>query len=231
MQFISCHDGRIFKTAGQWAGPRKRGFQFSLPALDGLLPDGGIVRGAVHEVLSLPQQPVPRFFALLLARSVGGVIVWCDPKHTLYPPAVAAAGVSMERLFLLHPNNQTDQSWAIAECMQCKGVAATIAQVGKLSRIETRKYQLAAEKGGGIGILLRPLDRHATLYSAATRWLVSPCPGTRIVQRWTIQLLHAHGGQIGKTVIMEHHRETNTLCAVEQLVDRSGESKTIRISA
>lgn len=231
MQFISCHDGRIFKTASQWAGPQKKGFQTGLSALDDLLTGRGIARGAVHEVLSLPNHGVPRFFALLLAKAASGVIVWCDPRQTLYPPAIAVAGVPMEKLFLLHPTTQADQSWAIAECMQCKGVAATIAQVGKLSRIETRRYQLATEKGGGIGILLRTLDRHAQLYSAATRWLVAPHPGSRTVQRWTIQLLHAHGGQIGKTVILEHHRETNTLRAIEQLVDRSSESETLRISA
>jgi protein ImuA len=162
-----------------------------------------------------------------------GAIVWCDPQHTLYPPAVAAAGVPLEKLFLLYPSNPAEQLWAITECLRCKGVAATIAQVSSLSRIEARRLQLAAERGGGVGILLRRLDRNASIYAAATRWLVCPCQGLRTVQRWKIQLIHAHGGRIGQTVILEHHREENLVCAVDQLADRPGQAGngSIRVSA
>jgi hypothetical protein len=133
----------------------------------------------------------------------------------------------MEKLFLLHPRSQTEQSWAIAECMRCRGVGATIAQVGGLTRIEARRLQLAVERGGGVGILLRPLDRNASIYAAATRWLVSPARGLRTVQRWKIQLLHAHGGRVGQTVFLEHHRETNSVRAVEQLADRQGAATNV----
>ena len=223
MQFVSCHNGRIFTTTAQWqcngAAPR-RTFKTGLSAIDDLLPGQAFVRGAVHELLSDPRHGLPLSFALLLARANSGAIVWCDPQETLYPPAVAAAGVPLEKLFLLHPKNQADQSWAIAECMRCKGVGVTIARVAKLSRIEARRLQLTAERGGGIGVLLRPLDRNASTYAAATRWLVSPVPGLRTVQKWKIQLIHAHGGRVGQTVILEHYHETNTVRAAEQLVDR-----------
>jgi hypothetical protein len=80
-----------------------------------------------------------------------------------------------------------------------------------LSRIEARRFQLAAERGRGIGILLRPYDRTANVYSAATRWLVAPQRGLRTVQRWRIELIHGHGGQVGQAVILEYHRETNSI--------------------
>jgi len=227
MQFVSCHNGQIFTSAAnQWnslTNP-KRSFQTGLSAIDDLLPGKALARGAVHEILSDPKHPTPRFFALLLAKAVNGTIVWCDPEGVVYPPAIAAAGVSLEKLYLLHPTTQADQSWAIAECMRCKGVGATIAQAGKLSRIEARRLQLATEQGGGIGLLLRKLDRNVSIYAAATRWLVSPARGLRTVQRWKIQLIHAHGGRLGATVILEHHRETNTVRAVEQLADRPRET-------
>jgi protein ImuA len=231
MQFVSCHNGQIFKTsAATIASPKNRTFVTGLSAIDTLMPGGAFPRGSVHEILSDPNYGTPRFFALLLAKSLNGVIVWCDPEGTLYPPAVAAAGVPMEKLYLLHPKTQADQSWAIAECMRCKGVSATIAQVGRLSRIEARRLQLAAEQGGGIGILLRPMDRNASVYAAASRWLVSPAQGLRTVQRWKIQLIHAHGGRIGQTVILEHHRETNTLRASEQLANRQSETVATEVA-
>lgn len=154
-----------------------------------------------------------------------GAIVWCDPQGKLYPPAVAAMGVPLDRLFLLRPKTIPDENWAIAECLRCRGVSATIASPRRLSRIEARRFQLAAERGKGIGILLRPYDRTANVYAATTRWLVTPQRGLRTVQRWRIELIHGHGGQIGQAVILEHHRETNSiqvhpLRALEQLADR-----------
>jgi hypothetical protein len=108
------------------------------------------------------------------SKSLCGAIVWCDPQGKLYPPAVAAMGVPLDRLFLLRPKTIPDENWAIAECLRCRGVSATIASPRRLSRIEARRFQLAAERGKGIGILLRPYDRTANVYSATTRWLISP---------------------------------------------------------
>jgi hypothetical protein len=158
-----------------------------------------------------------------------GAIVWCDPLHALYPPAVAAMGVPLDRLFLLHPKTVADENWAVTECLRCRGVAATVASPRRLSRIEARRFQLAAERGGGVGLLLRPFDRTAQIYAAATRWLVGPCRGERTVQRWKMQLIHGHGGRVGQGVILENHRDTGTLQArvqvhpvreADQLADR-----------
>ena len=160
------------------------------------------------------------------SNNLRGAVVWCDPQGKLYPPAVAAMGVPLDRLFLLRPKTIPDENWAIAECLRCRGVSATIASPRRLSRIEARRFQLAAERGKGIGILLRPYDRTANIYSATTRWLVSPQRGLRTVQRWRIELIHGHGGQVGQAVILEHHRETNSIQVhpvhpTQQLVDRS----------
>jgi hypothetical protein len=240
MQFVSCHNGQIFTSTTQWGSAgtfeKRRVFPTGLDAIDQLLSGEGFARGMVHEILHDPRSGNggSRFFALLLAKSAGGNIIWCDPNRTLYPPAVAAAGVPMEKLFLLHPKNPTEQAWAIAECMRCKGVGATVASVPAISRIQARRLQLATERGGnGVGILLRPIDRNASIYAAATRWLVSPLQGERTVQKWKIQLIHAHGGRVGQIVILEHHRETNIVRAAEQLAHRQGETKVapVRVSA
>ncbi len=245
MQLISCHNGKLLTSAlAEQNIPRPKVFTTSLPALDELLPHGGFVSGAIHEILSEKKHGVPRFFALLLAaRGTGfqpvrenqhglkthatktGAIVWSDPRRELYPPAVESLGIPLDRLYLLHPKTTSDQIWATTECLRCKGVSATVAQIDRMSRIEARRLQLAAETGGGIGILLRPLDKRASIYAAATRWLVAPMPGLRTVQRWKIQLLHAHGGCVGQTVILEHHRENSsieahTLHPAAELADR-----------
>src|SRR5690348_1940587 len=129
-------------------------------------------------------------------------LIWSDPTHQLYPPALAAHGIPPDRLLLLRPRDLEEQTWAIAECLRCRGVGAVVAAPGALSRIEARRLQLAAEQGGGVGLLLRT-TRDATHYAAATRWLVRSARGQRTVQRWNIQLLHGHGGRIGQTVCLE----------------------------
>lgn len=211
-----------------WRGRRKEIFSTGLPAVDQLLPEGGLPRAAMHEILADPRHGLPLFFPTLLARAAGGkdhgtAIFWCDPEGTIYPPALAAAGIALERLYLLRPRTQQDLIWAMAESLRCPGVAAAIAAPRGLGRIEARRLQLAAETGGGIGLLLRamlPNGRAPVHHAAHTRWLVAPVVGNRTVQRWRIRLIHCHGGNIEQTVILEHCRETNSVCAAVELAHR-----------
>ena len=147
-------------------------------------------------------------------------IIWSDPRGEFYPPALASFGLDLKHLYLLRPQTDADESWAITEALRCRGVGAVVAAPSRLSRIVARRLQLAAEHGGSVGILLRPRDKSASVYAAATRWLVAPCPGERTIQRWKIQLLHGHGGRIGQAVFLELCRETNSLRALEKLPDR-----------
>lgn len=223
-----------------------RWFRTGLPLLDALSPGGAFARGAVHEVLSEPGGARPSYFALLLAKSAaqaspGGAVVWSDPRCELYPPALAAAGVPLERLFLLRPKSADDEVWAVSECLRSRGVAATVAALERLTDIQARRLQLAAETGGGVGLLLRTTGkRSAAHYAAATRWLVRPRPlpvkGEREgpdmrgpdmrVQRWSVELVHGHGGQVAKAVVLEVSRGSGTadaldhVCAFEAVADR-----------
>jgi protein ImuA len=184
-------------------------------------------RGAVHEILSGPSDGTPLFFAMLLAACSTGAIIWCDPGRSLYPPALAAHGVDLGRLLLLKPSSDAELTWAVGECLKCPGVGAVVAEVKarhRLTRVEARRLQLSAERGGGMGILLRPAGKASAEHAAATRWLVRPAPGERTVQRWAVQLVHGHGGRVGGVVILEHSRETNRVRAVEKLADRRRET-------
>ncbi len=180
MRFITCHRGQLQHVGlAQLMAGREYAFSTGIPELDDLAPAGGFARGAVHEILSDPAQGEPLSFALLLARAAcdpqrgdealrlpgagfsapwkpAAPMVWCDPARRLYPPALAAAGVSLERLFILRPTTPADLIWTIAESLRCKGVGATVAGVSHLSRIQARRLQLAAESGGGVGLLLSP---------------------------------------------------------------------------
>jgi hypothetical protein len=157
-----------------------------------------------------------------------GVVIWSDPHRELYPPALATLGVDLNNLILLRPKSEADELWAIAECLRCSAVAVTVAAPQKLSQIEARRLQLAAERGGGVGLLLRHTGRTSTHYAAATRWLISPARGERTIQRWKIQLLHGHGGRVGENVFLEYSRENHSVRAIEKLPHRQTATKTAK---
>lgn len=201
-------------------------FSLGLPAVDALLP-GGFGRGAVHEVLVPQGMGRARLFGLLIARAAAGkkgAIIWNEGDGRLYPPAVAAMGVELERLYLVRPRNAAEEHWVVAECLRCKGVGAVVALPERISHVEARRLQLAAEAGGGVGVLLREENKWSSVYAAATRWRVRPARGERTVQRWRVELIHGHGGRAGEGVYLESCRESHLVRAVEKLADRPVEA-------
>jgi len=211
-------------------------FRTGLDAIDDLAPNGGLWCGAIHELLFNSAVAPPKSLALFLARAAqgatGGVIVWNDPRRELYPTAVSSAGVDLRRLILLRPRNAMQELSALAECLRCQGVSATVTSLNRLSDIEARRLQLAAENGGGVGIFLRPmLKNSASHYAAATRWLVRPALESDDTQNWNIELLHGHGGRLGLSVLLEVDRETGDVRASAPLANRPAETPPIRATA
>jgi protein ImuA len=212
-----------------------RALRTGLHALDELAPGGAFRQGAVHELLWRRPAPVPTTFALLLAKAAqqsGGAVAWSDPERELYLPPLAAAGIDLRRLLLLRCAKRADQLWALAECMRCRGVSATVASIQNLSQIEARRLQLAAERGGGIGLFMRPYTPGTSaIYAAATRWLVQAAAGDDGVQRWRVELLYGHGGRTGQILLLEVDRETRALRASAPLADRPAPPAAARASA
>jgi cell division inhibitor SulA len=129
----------------------------------------------------------------------------------LYPPALLdrgnGQGLTPGRLWVVRAD-AGERLRAAAECMACRGVGAVVLPVfHSLTRVQARRLQLAAERGGGLAVLLRPRPLAHT-YAAATRWLVSPTPGTRLAQRWSLELLHGHGRPVGQILTLEQRRDT-----------------------
>jgi len=218
-------------------GPRacRRSFRTGLDSLDEIAPGGAFQNGAVHELLWTRKFTYPTSIALLLAKAAqkrGGAIAWNDPARELHLPALSAAGIDLRHLILLRCANRNDQLWAIAECLRCRGMSATVTLIERLSQIEARRLQLAAEQGGGVGLFMRPYASGiSNYYAAATRWLIQPAPGNGESQRWNVQLLHGHGGQIGKVLLLEVDRETRALRVSAPLADRSAAPAPARATA
>jgi hypothetical protein len=99
--------------------------------------------------------------ALLAARSLlrdGRVLVVLDRERTFYPPAAAAWGMPLEETIVVYPANATEELWALEQCLQSAGVAVSWCRLERATSRQLRRLQLAAERGRGLGFLLRPLS-------------------------------------------------------------------------
>lgn len=249
MRFLTVSSGQLVEM-GQWQREASAASRFStgIPAWDELLGPG-LTRSGVHELLYPANSARPLLPAMLLARaragaaSAGddhaicadgaggaGAIVISDPRQRLYPPAAAQLGIPLARLYLLHPKNREEELWALSECLACGGTSAVMAELGKLSQVEARRLQLAAERGGALGLWIRPAGAASSIYAAATRMLVEPVTATAATaaatatgccQRWRITLLHGHGCQVGKGIVLEYNREEHTVHSTSELADRA----------
>jgi hypothetical protein len=212
---------------------KSRSLFCELPAIDALLPPGGFCGGAIHEVLSSTQTPA-LLLPILMAKEAAkfGWVAWCDVSRQLYPPAVAAMGLPLDRLLVLRPDGGiNDELWAMTECLGCRGISACVMPLGHVGRVQTRRLQLAAERGGGIGIALRPARALSWPYAAVTRWMVRPASGERMIQRCNVELIHGHGGRVGEAVLLEMSHETNHVRAIETVADRQDPAQTAAASA
>src|SRR5205085_2689076 len=156
MRLVYAHHGQLHVAAPAVAELSDRAsksdhFFTGFHEWDAMAPSDGLSCGAVHELIWDPAHPQPRFVALMLARAAleqhRRAIIWCDPHHELYPPAILSMGVPVDRLLLLRPQNAVDELWALTECLRSRGVAAIIASPPAMSRVWARRFQLAAEQG------------------------------------------------------------------------------------
>ncbi|HEX5104665.1 MAG TPA: hypothetical protein VFV87_12680, partial [Pirellulaceae bacterium] len=129
------------------------------PALDALLPGGGLRRGSLVEYLSPGAGSGTGSLALCAAREAcaeGRALVVVDRRRTFYPPAAVTWGFDLANLLMLQPADDAAELWAIDQALRCPGVGAVYAPCGALDVRDFRRLQLAAEAGGTLGILLRP---------------------------------------------------------------------------
>ena len=168
------------------------------PEIDRALPGGGLPRAALHEILPDDTGAAQGFGALLMARS-GGAVFWITTADT--PPAsLARFGVVPSNLVLLRPVEEGEALWAAEEALRCPAVSAVLLAGMAPGEEAMRRLQLAAETGGGIGLLLREAgDEEAAPSPAATLWRVAGRAGGAAGDlgdpQWTLDLLRCRAGR------------------------------------
>lgn len=140
-------------------------FSTGCAAMDAWLPQGGLHPASLTEWVAAHDSVAAGSLAILAAahrlRQISDrPLVVVDPEGSLYPPALEALGVPVERLILLRPRSSADAIWAIDQSLRSGAVAAVWAMLAmRLEDRDARRLQLAAETGRTPGLLVR--DFHA----------------------------------------------------------------------
>jgi len=206
-----------------YEGPRREDLHkilpFGLAAVDSHL-DGGLARGALHEVVPEMQAALPAafgFIAAFLARISSPLpLVFVLPVYTrrqqgcLSGHGLNALGLDPSRLILIETAHRKDTLWAMAEALRSAAPAAVAGMIDKLDLKTSQKLQLAAGDAGLPLLLLRPAPT-LEASAAATRWRIGTAEAARdrfglyARPRWHLQLERARNGQPGQWVVEYDH--------------------------
>ena len=190
--------------------------------LDNLLPGRGFHRGTLVEWLASGAGSGVESLALATAREAcreGGALVVFDLTREFYPPAAVRLGIDSGSLIIVQAANQSDNLWALDQALRCPGVAGVLAWPEKLDGRTFRRLQLAAEQGGGLGLLVRPQGARHEPSWAAVRLAIEPLPAVALhaPRRLKVELLRSRGGASGGSVEVEIDHETHPLYLVSPL--------------
>lgn len=186
--------------------------------LDRLFPQGGMARGTLLEWLSQGPGIGAVTLALLAAREacLKKPLFVFDRRGEFYPPAVASLGIDLARTFFVHPGNAAEEAWAIEQTLRCPGVGAVLACKPPSRGQQLRRFQLASETGGSLGLFVRAASAREEPSWAAVRLLVEPLPSPhdRLLQ---VTVLRAWGGSTGAQITLGIDDETGSVRVAAQL--------------
>lgn len=184
----------VLQRPDVWRGshaPATSAVASGFPSLDELLPGGGWPGNALTDIV-LPRAGIGELRLLLpaLARLSRGDrwIAFIAPPYIPYAPALAAAGVDLSRILLVHPRTAAEHLWAIETSLRAGACAAVLGWVDNVMAGHLRRWQLAAEAGGALGVLFQ--SQNIAHSPAALRMQLAPA-GKSAVE---LNILKRRGG-------------------------------------
>ena len=216
--------------------------------IDDCLPGGGLPLGRWHEICGVGMEvetaAAPAAFTALMAAPLarqgrmGREVVWVLRRDDLWAPGLMGLGFPPERLIQVCARDEAEALSIMEDALATVGVAAVVGEVEAADLTAGRRLQLACEKRGATGFLIRrrPFGgnarREATGSAAATRWRIAsapsePRPGEPGLgpPRWRVELQRCRGGRTG-VWIMEKSDDALPLRVVAGLGDRELDTAT-----
>lgn len=174
------------------------GEQRQLPAqatgrapLDAQLPGHGWPIGRLSEIL-LPQigfGEIGLLLPLLAQRTQAGqLLVYVRPPCPPNVPALARAGVALDRLLLIAPASEREALWAAEQILASGSPASLLLWAEQADERAMRRLALAAEGSRSLALVFRPLAQERQVSPAALRIRID-----RPLARAPLSILKARG--------------------------------------
>jgi protein ImuA len=184
---------------------------FGVPEIDNKLIGGGLARGALHEIAGGSNGAIHGAaaisFAAGIAARANGPVLWCYTQPDLFAPALAASGLSEDRVVFFEAGNEKALLSCVEDALKHGSVAAVVGEVANISHVQSLRLQYAAESTQTLALLVRRWRRHVDARdfgrdtAAFTRWRVTevnsvPLPVRGIGRpRWMLELMRTRTGQ------------------------------------
>ncbi len=169
-------------------------------ALDALLPGGGwpealteiaLAREGVGEIaLTLP--------AVVRVQAAGRDVVWIDPPHRPYAPALAAGGLDLARLVVVRCADAREQLWAYEQALRAPECGAAFAWLATNDERVLRRLGVAAREGRTWGVLWRRPGQRASAASAPLRLALAARDG-----KLAVQVVKRRGGDVAQPIVID----------------------------
>lgn len=187
-----------------WRGQNQHDDQASIPTgfneLDRALPSSGWSIGCVTELL-VAHTGIGEFSLLLPAlqrvTADGQWAALINPPHIPYAPALANAGINLERLLIIDSGNDKNTLWAAEQVLRAGLFAAVVAWVNRSTAQKQRRLQLAAETGKTWTTVYRPAVAKTEHSPVATRIVVDI-----VDNRLSLDIIKSRGGN-QKTITLD----------------------------
>ncbi len=201
---------RTIERASHRCAPQSDITLNGLPGLERLLGEAGWPRGCLVEWLAEGCGTGSTGLALWASREAwrDNLLVMIDSRRELHAQAAVPFAVDLSRTVFIRPEHPPDALWSLEQVLRTRGIGAVVCDVEKLSSQTCRRLQLAAEVGGGLGILLRPAQARGQPSFAEYRFLVQPLPPPNksdavVSRRRRVDLVRARRQFVERSIVVE----------------------------
>jgi hypothetical protein len=157
---------------------------------------------------------------VVLARAAfrtAGVLAVIDPARRFYPPTAASMGIDLDRLIVVQP---AEPDWITIQALSCPAIDAVLCWPDRLNAKMFRRWQLAAERGSSVGLLVRPSASQGKPSWADVQLVVSPLA----IDRWRLEV----GERFLEFSIDKRGRIHDCLRVVSELADSTPTARAAR---
>jgi len=133
-----------------------------------------------------------------------GISIWISSSQNVFPPSLKHFSIDPDKIVFIRVHKESELLWVMEEALKCEGIRAVVCDVSFLDMTSSRRFQLAVEKSGVTGFIVRSSAKE-NINACVARWKItslasdpfSKLPGVGF-PRWNIELLRIRNGKPGE---------------------------------